>query len=201
MLKALIFDLGGVIVPLDYAASYRAFAARTGVPGDEVARRIAGSELLIPFETGLIASEAFAAEMCRMFGVELTLAEFTELWGALFPKRTLIPEEFFAQLRGRYRLVLLSNTNALHFAYIRENYAFLKHFHDFTLSYEVRAMKPSPLIYADAVRRADCRPQECFYTDDVAVYVEAAIEAGIDAVQFTSYERVVAELLARDVKI
>ena len=62
----------------------------------------------------------------------------------------------------------------------------LRHFDDLVLSYEVKAMKPSPLIYREAIARAQCRPEECFYTDDIAAYVEGARREGIDAVQFES---------------
>jgi glycosyltransferase involved in cell wall biosynthesis len=84
-------------------------------------------------------------------------------------------------LRKRYRLLLLSNTNAIHFAMIRENYPMLRHFHDFILSYEVKAMKPNPAIYREAVARAGCDAGECFFTDDIRDYVEAARREGLDA--------------------
>ena len=55
-------------------------------------------------------------------------------------------------LRRRYHLVLVSNTNALHFEMIRETYAhLLRHFDDLVLSYEVRAMKPQPEIFQAAL--------------------------------------------------
>ena len=50
----------------------------------------------------------------------------------------------------------------------------LRHFHDLVLSYEVKAMKPQPEIYQAALDMAGCRPEECFYTDDIAAYVEGA---------------------------
>jgi putative hydrolase of the HAD superfamily len=60
-------------------------------------------------------------------------------------------------------------------------------------------MKPSPDIYAEAVRQAQCRPEECFFTDDMPGYVEAARAAGIDAVQFENSEQLQRELRARGV--
>jgi putative hydrolase of the HAD superfamily len=102
-------------------------------------------------------------------------------------------------LRSRYRLVLLSNTNALHIRMLRATYPHLQHFHAQVLSHEVKAMKPSPRIYAAAVEQARCRPEECFFTDDVAAYVEGAREYGIDAVQFQNLEQLQKELAARGV--
>jgi putative hydrolase of the HAD superfamily len=67
------------------------------------------------------------------------------------------------------------------------------------LSYEVKAMKPDPRIYAAAVEAARCAPQECFFTDDIPEYVEGARRAGIDAVVFEGQEALERELAARGV--
>ena len=111
----------------------------------------------------------------------------------------MIPEELFAALKKRYRLLLLSNTNAIHFEMVRENYPLLRHFDHLVLSYKVGALKPSPLIYAEALKHAQCAPEECFFTDDIAAYVEGARAAGIDAVQFENREQIERELKARGV--
>ena len=113
------------------------------------------------------------------------------------PPRSVSP--LLAGLSRRYRLLPLSNTNAIHFEMIRKNYPLLRHFHDLILSYEVKAMKPRPEIYQAAVARAGCRPEECFYTDDIAAYVEGAKRLGIDAVQFQSAGQLQEELSARGI--
>jgi len=68
------------------------------------------------------------------------------------------------------------------------------------LSYEVKAMKPSPAIYREAIARAQCRPEECFYTDDIPAYVEGARREGIDAVQFQSCAQLERDLAAREIR-
>ncbi len=105
----------------------------------------------------------------------------------------------FEGIARNYRLVLLSNTNAIHFEMIRENYSFLRHFHSLVLSYEVGAMKPLPRIYRRAIEEAGCRPEECFFTDDISAYVEGARAQGIDAVRFESAAQIEAELRQRGV--
>jgi glucose-1-phosphatase len=64
----------------------------------------------------------------------------------------------------------------------------------------VGAMKPSPKIYQAAIEAAQCAPEECFFTDDIPAYVEAAREHGIDAVQFQSCEQIQRELRTRGVE-
>ena len=102
-------------------------------------------------------------------------------------------------LLGRVKVLLLSNTNAIHFQMVRENYALLRHFDEYVLSYQVGALKPSPRIYEEAIARARCEPAECFFTDDIAEYVTAARTAGIDAVQFESAAQIERELRRRGV--
>ena len=110
---------------------------------------------------------------------------FATIFNSIFSE-ILVPESLLEALAARYRLLLLSNTNAIHFEMLRREYPMLRHFHHLVLSYEVQAMKPQREIYEAAVRLAGCRPEECFYTDDIAAYVEGARQLGIDAVQFES---------------
>ena len=67
------------------------------------------------------------------------------------------------------------------------------------LSYEVGALKPDDKIYREAIQRAGCRPEECFFTDDIAINVDAARNNGMDAVQFVSAAQLEGELKARGV--
>ena len=135
-----------------------------------------------------------------MLDLNCSFDEFRDIWGAIFLPETLIPETMLAALRDRYRLLLLSNTNALHFELLEKAYPILAQFHEHVLSYRVGAMKPSPQIYQAAISAAGCAPQECFFTDDIQAYVDAAREHGIDAVQFHNCEQIQQELRSRGVE-
>ena len=76
---------------------------------------------------------------------------------------TLIPESLITALKGRFRLLVLSNTNAIHIDMVRERYPILGHFDHLVLSHEVKAMKPDPRIYAAALAHAQAEPAECFF--------------------------------------
>jgi putative hydrolase of the HAD superfamily len=135
--------------------------------------------------------------MCRILDLQVDYDQFRGIWSSIFTD-VLIPESMLEGLGRRYRLVLLSNTNALHFEMIRETYGhLLRHFDGLVLSYEVHAMKPRPEIFQAAVECAGCRPQECFYTDDIAAYTEAAKRMGIDAVTFESRVQLEGEMRGR----
>ena len=199
MIRAILFDLGRVIVPFDFNRAYARIEALGGIQASEVAARILPTGLMQKYESGEIETGDFVRRMSDLCGIEVSFEVFDELWNSIFPRETIVSEELVAALAERYRLVLVSNTNPLHFAMIRENYPILRHFHSLVLSYEVGAMKPAAKIYRRAVEAAGCRPEECFFTDDMASYVEGAREHGIDAVQFVSAVQLEAELKRRGV--
>jgi len=199
MIKTVIFDLGKVIVPFDFSRGYRAMAELCPYAPEEIPKRIGSTDLVRRFECGEVAPEPFVEQLCALLELRLDYAHVCRIWSSIFLPHTLIPESLLQGLKRRYRLLLLSNTNAIHFSMVRENYPLLRHFDDYVLSYEVGALKPSPRIYEEALARAQCAPGECFFTDDIAEYVVGANQAGMDAVQFQSAAQIEAELLGRGV--
>ncbi|HEX4137871.1 MAG TPA: HAD family phosphatase [Bryobacteraceae bacterium] len=198
-IKAVIFDLGRVIVPFDFNRGYTRLEPLCGIPAAEIPKRIAPTGLVPLFESGGIEPRDFVRELSRHLNLDTSYENFCEIWSSIFLPHTLIPESMLAGVARNYRLVLLSNTNAIHFEMVRENYPLLRHFHSFVLSYEVGAMKPLPQIYRRAIEEAGCLPEECFFTDDIPDYVAGARAQGIDAVQFESAEQIEAELRKRGV--
>lgn len=199
MIRTIIFDLGNVIVPFDFKLGYAKIAALCGCPAGEIPLRIRATGLVQPFETGHISAEQFVREVSAVLGLRATHEEFCELWTSVFLPDTLIPEALLSSLRERYRLLLLSNTNPIHFSMIQANYPLLGHFHHYVLSYEVGSAKPDPKIYEEALAHARCRPEECLFVDDMSINVEAARRHGMEAVQFLSSEQLEKEMLARGV--
>ena len=201
MLKTLIFDLGKVIVPFDFERGYQAMAERTGLDPTDVRKRIAATGCVVPYETGQLETPEFVRTISRALGQTFSVDEFQELWSIIFLPETLLPEDLFVQLKQRYRLVLLSNTNDLHFNFIQKRYKLLRHLDEFVLSYKAKAAKPDHRIYQAAIRAAQCRPEECFFTDDIPEYVAGAQAAGINAVQFQGHQPLLASLREHGVEI
>ncbi len=186
MIRALLFDLGDVMIALDFPRAYRAAARLTGRPVEDIPGLIGQTGLQSIYEHGRITSREFHEQFSAAIGLNVSFDEFRVLWGNMFATGTLLPESLLEQLHKNYRMLILSNTNELHFDWIRERYSIAQHFDDYVLSHQVRSMKPDAAIYREAIRRAGCRPEECFFTDDKAENIAAAIELGIDAVQFTA---------------
>lgn len=199
VIKTVIFDLGKVLIPFDFSRGYRAMEKLCSYPAAEIPKRIGTTDLVHRFESGLVEPRDFVDQLSAMLDLRVNYEQFCDIWSSIFLPDPLIPESMLAGLRERYRLLLLSNTNAIHFEMVRQSYPMLRHFDHFVLSYEVKAMKPAPAIYQQAIAHAQCRPEECFYTDDIPAYVEGARKLGIDAVQFESRAQLERELQARDI--
>lgn len=200
MIRAIIFDLGKVIVPFDFNRGYKLIAPMAGCEAAEIPERLRAYDIVQRFESGQIEPRPFVEEISRILGIDCSYDRFCEIWSSIFLPETLLSDAFLEALHRKNRLVLLSNTNVIHFNMVREAYPLLRHFDAYILSHEVGAMKPSPKIYAAAVEAAQCNPEECFFTDDIAAYVEGAKQFGIDAVQFESEEQIGKELKRRGVE-
>ena len=200
MYRAVIFDLGKVLVHFDFKRGYRALEGLCPFRAEEIPHRIGTTDLVERFETGLVEPEDFVARLSALLNMRGDYQQFCAIWSCIFTE-PLIPESLLAGLAARYRLVLLSNTNAIHFESIRRQYApLLRHFHRLVLSYEVKAMKPAPAIFRAAIEAAGCPAEECFYTDDIPAYVNAARAMGIDAVVFESAAQTEQALAARGIE-
>jgi putative hydrolase of the HAD superfamily len=200
MHKAILLDLGRVLIDFDFRRGYRALEGLCPYTAEEIPRRLAPTGLVERFETGLVEPRDFVDQMCRILELKVDYDRFRGIWSSIFTD-ILIPESMLAGLHRRYRLVLVSNTNALHFEMLRETYShLLRHFDALVLSYEVHAMKPCAGIFQAAVERAGCRPEECFYTDDIAAYIEGARRMGIDAVAFESRMQLEGEMRRRGIE-
>jgi glucose-1-phosphatase len=199
VIKTVIFDLGKVIISFDFMRGYVGLEQVCGLPAAEIRRRIASTDLVHRFESGLVEPEDFVDQLSHMLDLHISYDKFCEIWSSIFLPDPLIPESMLQGIGERFRLILLSNTNAIHFRMLEQTYPLLRHFHDTVLSFRVGALKPSPVIYREAIARAGCLPEECFFTDDIADYVAAARREGMDAVQFESCAQIERELAARGI--
>jgi putative hydrolase of the HAD superfamily len=146
-------------------------------------------------EPGVVAERVSSA-----LGLNVSFENFQEMWSSIFLPETIVPESMLAGLHKNYRLLLLSNTDSIHFHWVRARYAILRHFDGFLLSFELGLRKPEPAIYQEAISRASVGPAEIFFTDDRQDNVEGALQAGIDAVQFESLEKLQRDLEFRGVR-
>jgi putative hydrolase of the HAD superfamily len=184
MIRTVLFDLGNVIVPLDFDRAYNKAALLSGLNKREVAKLMAESGLAVPYECGWITSKEFHRRTEQLLGLGLSFEDFGVLWGDMFGDEPLLGEHFLDELAPGVGFAMLSNTNELHFDWIRNKYPVARRFETTILSYEVGSMKPDARIYQAALEATGSRPEECFFTDDRAENIEGARALGIHAEVF-----------------
>jgi HAD superfamily hydrolase (TIGR01509 family) len=193
-IKLITFDLGNVLVRVDHMEFCRRLAVLTHVGAEEIFDYVFNSPLEPGYDTGMMTSREFYGQIMAQFHVALEFDRFARWWNSLFSP---MPDmaEVVARLAGNFPLFLLSNTNALHFDYIQENYPVLKHFSYCVLSYKVGSRKPEKGIYEHLLQQAGVTPEQILFIDDKMPFVAAAQEYGIQAWQFTSGEALKQQLL------
>ncbi|MGZ3460760.1 MAG: HAD family hydrolase [Archangium sp.] len=192
--RAVILDLGNVLVFHDNALLFRRLGARAGLSAAEAERRLSGASWTAA-NRGLLGAEGIRRDVCGSLGVDLPAEEFNPLWSSHFTvHEAVLPR--VETLVGRVKLVLLSNTNVLHAAFLRPKLPVLERFDGLVLSCEVGLVKPEPAIYQEALRRAGCDPQEAAFFDDLPEFVQAASALGLRGHLFTTAEAFDAQLAA-----
>jgi HAD superfamily hydrolase (TIGR01509 family) len=187
--KAVVFDLGKVLVDFDYGIASRRIAARGKMSADEVQKFIDHSPLLFRFETGQVSQQQFFAEVQSVTGFDGTLDEFSEFFADIFsPIQPML--ELHAVLRQRgVPTYVFSNTNELAVCHIRKNFPFFSQFNGYVCSYEHGVMKPDAKLYEVVERTSRLGGSELLYLDDRPENVAAGAARGWQAVLHESAEK------------
>jgi len=190
--KAVIFDLGKVIVDFDHHAISTGLSRFSPYPEDAIFRAIFSSGLAHRFDSGCISPEDFYAQLKQELRLSASFEQVQRIWNNIFSMQSGI-DSLIEQLSRSFTLVCLSNTNIWHFTHCRETFPVLERFNAFVLSYEAGVCKPDPQIYRLAVNAAGARPGACIYIDDILEFVTAGESIGLRGIHFVS----VAQLTGR----
>lgn len=193
-IRTLCFDIGQVLVCIDAQRAVWRLADLSRATPEAIWEAFRTSDLLARFETGRLSTEAFHQAACRLLGAEIPLALFCEIWADIFAPEGNIPTSLLRSLGQHYRMMALSNTDAIHFPYLRSRYELFDCFEEFVLSYEVGARKPERRIYEVAIERAGGEASSIVFVDDSPEYTAAAAAAGLVARQFHSLPELLADL-------
>jgi putative hydrolase of the HAD superfamily len=182
-----IFDLGNVIVDIDFRRVLGVWSNLSGVPLASLNASFSMGDAFHRHERGEISDEAFAVQLCNEMSIALSFEQFSAGWQAVFVglrKETLTIME---QLRtAGHRVVVLSNTNRLHSTYWPEQYPEVRAAADaIYLSQEIGMRKPEPGIYQYVLRQEGVTPDQAVFFDDSLDNVEAARALGIEGVLVT----------------
>lgn len=191
-IKNIIFDLGGVILNIDYLLTVDAFKKLGIEDFDAIYSQKKQQHFFDEFETGRISAETFRNELRRYIPFPVGEGVIDQAWNAMLLDLPVEKVMLLSDLqKADYRLFLLSNTNEIHIeAYSKIVYAtfgfsnFSHLFEKEYYSYELGMRKPDGDIFDFIIKENKLIPSETLFIDDSIQHVEGAIEAGIQAVLY-----------------
>lgn len=193
-LRAIIFDIGRVLVRIDVARAMQGLASGGSLSPAELWTAIEKDPRWPDWQEGRMAPRDWYLHLTKRLGGNFSFERFTEVWNRVLDPAPILEDAFLEKLSKRYRLALLSNTDPIHARHLEATYSFFTFFPVRIYSCSVRVSKPNPLIYREALRTLKVQAQEAVYIDDIAAYVEAAQRLGMGAIQFQSPAQLAADL-------
>ncbi|HHH1558908.1 TPA: glucose-1-phosphatase [Yersinia enterocolitica] len=182
-----IFDLGNVIVDIDFKRVLGVWSKLSSVPLATLSERFTMGEVFQQHERGEISDEDFARQLSDEMGLSLSFEQFAEGWQAVFV--ALRPEviSIMQKLRAEgHRVVVLSNTNRLHCNYWPQHYpevaAAADHMY---LSQDLGMRKPEARIYQHVLSAENIPAEQAVFFDDVEANIVAARIEGITGIHVT----------------
>jgi glucose-1-phosphatase len=191
--RAVIFDVGRVIIGVDLSRSMGTLGQRDGLTHTQVLRELEVDPRWLDWQEGRMTPREWHAHLAKKLGFAYGFEEFCVIWNSVLVPGTILPDLLFQQLAGKCRVALLSNTDPIHVAHIEATYPFVRHFHTRVYSCRVGLSKPSSAIYYHALREVDALPDEAVFIDDLRENVLAAASLGINAFHFVSPEELLDE--------
>lgn len=176
--RALLLDLGNVLVAFDHDRTLRAIGEAAGVESSRL-REVLFGDLERDFDRGLLAPAEFFREAERRAGIRRLPDEVWEpAWRDIF---TPLPGPLALLRRLTVPAALVSNTNALHWEGVLRVAPEVAELPALALSFRIGSVKPEPEIFHAALAMLGAGPAEAVYADDREDIVEAARGLGMDA--------------------
>jgi len=180
LIKNIIFDLGNVLVSVEYEKFINKLLAK-GVTEETYSNFFKGGNYrLLGYEAGEITSDEFITKCLNGLNLDMERNDFADAFNDMFGEiermSSLVRE---LSENKKYNLYLLSNTSPLHFEYIKKNYDYVNLLNKFALSYELKALKPDDDIYLKTIEHLNIIPEESVFIDDLPENCSAANKFGI----------------------
>ena len=202
--KFIIFDLGGVIIDIDFDRTFQAFGKLSGKPKEELAKATFLTKAYEKYESGLISDNEFRSEIRFKLNINSSDSEIDDAWNALLLDFNPLALAEIQNMSGKTPLFLLSNTNRIHFQYCNQmlhnqlgGSDFHSLFDKLFLSYEMGCRKPGDDIYNQVIEVLDCQPNEILFIDDMEANIEVANRIGFQTIHLVDNKKIGEELKRR----
>jgi FMN phosphatase YigB (HAD superfamily) len=197
-IQAVIFDMGRVLVDIDSNLLVeKLFKGLDASDLQELGRKTMAHPAMVKFNTGRMDAQTFHGCMCESYGLELSFEAFTSLWCAIFVTMKGM-RELLEKIPPHITVGLLSDTDPVHWDFIRRRWPWIDAIKKPTLSFEVGAMKPHAAIYLAAAENVNVPPEHCLFVDDLEVNVEGARAVGMRGIRFETVKLLTDQLDALD---
>ncbi len=187
MVELLLFDLGGVVIDIDFERIFKKWSIYSGLPVQEIKAAFSADAALEQYERGQIDSTEYCRYVCDSIGMEMSFDQFSDGWNNVMVAPISPTVNLLRDLSTRIPLYALSNANPLHKAYWEKTYADeLGYFKRVFVSSDIGYRKPDPSAYLLVAEELNIDPQNMVFFDDLADNVEGARNLGMQAVQVKS---------------
>jgi len=187
VIKNIIFDLGNVLVKVDFARFERNCLLVAGID-EKKFDRFFRKKIRHDFESGKLSTPEFMELAYHELGETVTKNKLKSLFVDMFDE---IPEmkrflKGLAKLK-KYRLFILSNTNPLHFNYGRKKFDYINLVDKFILSYKLKMVKPDKRVFKTVIKKYNLVPSETLFIDDLKENCRAAEDTGMKTICYRNY--------------
>jgi glucose-1-phosphatase len=184
---ALLFDLGRVVLDIDFGKALACWAGHAGCAPGDIAARFVREEAYRQHEVGKIEDAAYFESLRAGLGISISDAQFLEGWNAIFAGEMPGIAPLLARAAKRMPLYAFSNTNRPHVEYFSKTYAdVLGHFREMFLSSSIGLRKPDAAAFDHVVKAIGVPASRIVFFDDLADNIEGARAYGLTAVHVTS---------------
>ena len=192
---ALLFDLGGVLIDIDFGRAFAAWGAAAGVPASDIAARFSFDAAYAAHERGEIGAAQYFAALRRALAIELSDDQVLAGWQSIIGDEIAGMRQLLAAAARRWPLHLFSNTSDAHRRHWAARHGtLLQPFRTVFLSCDIGLRKPDPAAFAFVARQVDAPPHRIAFFDDTEDNVTGARRAGLRAFQARSAADVAAAL-------
>ena len=193
MAKTIIFDLGGVLVHLDWDKVCAPLTRLSGQTYNAVMAEVQNGPIVESSMLGHLTPEEFHQTLCAKISANIAFDPFIDLWNGLLSADDDMAS-LVEELGSEHTLALASNTDAIHLAFARERFSVMGAFERSFLSYEMGLLKPDPDYFHHVLYGLWASPENCVFIDDRPENVRSARNLVMKGLVFESIDKLKSDL-------